>query len=428
MAVPAGVGRVRYIGSGSAGPFPFNFVTYAESHLSVVKQDVLGVVTTLVLDTDYTVNLAADFQTATVTLTTPLAGDGIDDGDSEILTITRDPPVQQLTQWPRNDPFPSITHERAADLAVMMIGRLNEKISRSLLLPETSVISGLTLPPPSPLEFLRWNMAGTGLENALAADLSPYIVTPFIETLLNDADAATARATLGALASSVVSAFALTLLDDANADTFLNTLINAATLRTWAPGDTMLVQSLAGGTGGKVAASRVATGKQTIWVPASAMKPRTIGPSVGSFSVSSTQFDYLAFDPNTAEDATFNIAMPKSWDHTVGISMIAYWLHPATVTNFGVAWEAFARPYSDDDAIDGSSYTTIGLVADTGGTTNDLYISPETAVTVISGAAQNDLLNFIIRRSTANGGDTMTVDAHLIGVKILYSTNANTDV
>lgn len=165
MSVPAGIGRVRYIGSGSTGPFAFNFVLYDTAHLTITKLDVNGVETTLTLTTDYSVVIAADFASATVTLVDALAGDGVDDGDSEILTITRDPPIQQLTQWPRNDPFPSQTHERAADLAVMMIGRLNEKLGRSLLLPETSTLTGLQIPNPTPNRAIGWNAAGDNLDN-----------------------------------------------------------------------------------------------------------------------------------------------------------------------------------------------------------------------------------------------------------------------
>jgi hypothetical protein len=170
----------------------------------------------------------------------------------------------------------------------------------------------------------------------------------------------------------------------------------------------------------------VGSGKQTFWVPATAMKIRTVGPAIGSFSASSTQFDYLAFDPTNAEDATFTIAMPKSWDEGT-FTFQAYWMHPATVTNFGVAWQMFAKSYSNDDIIDGATYGGGDIVVDTGGTTNDLYISNESTTVESDTPAENDLVNFIIRRLTTDGGDTMAVDAFLIGLRMHYITNANTD-
>lgn len=167
-------------------------------------------------------------------------------------------------------------------------------------------------------------------------------------------------------------------------------------------------------------------GKHTIFVPAAAMKKRTTGPSTGAFSAGATEFDYWAFDPGTNEDVTFNVAMPKSWNEG-SVSYQVYWTHPATVTNFGVVWAGFVKAYSNDDAMDGASYTTIGAVADTGGTTSDLYIADESASTAVGSAAENDLLNFIIRRNATDGNDSLTVDAYLIGVKIFYTTNAATD-
>lgn len=169
MSVPAGTARVIYYGTGSPGPFPFNFKLYATTHLRVVKT-VDGVDTVLAINTDYVVSIAADFNSATILLVDDLEGDGTAE-NSEQLTLVRNPPISQLTQWPRNDPFPSETHERAADLAVMLIDRLNEQLGRSLLLPESSDASGLTIPDPEALKVLRWNAAGDALENASVTEI-----------------------------------------------------------------------------------------------------------------------------------------------------------------------------------------------------------------------------------------------------------------
>lgn len=181
------------------------------------------------------------------------------------------------------------------------------------------------------------------------------------------------------------------------------------------------------GTGGVKANNALVrtVGKETIWVPAVAMK--VIGnPNFAAFAAGATNFNYIAFDASASEDATFMVAMPKSWNEG-SVSYQVYWLHPATTTNFAVFWEAFVKAYSNDDAIDGASYTAIGSVTDTGGTTSDLYISDESASTAVGSAAEGDLLNFIIRRNGGNGADTLAVDAYLIGVKIHFTTNAPTD-
>ena len=171
MAVSEGTARVRYIGTGSTGPFAFNFKLYDEDHLLVTHTDTDGVDTTLTKTTDYTVTVEDDYSSAEVTLVVALAGDGVDDGDSEILTLTRDPPVSQLIEWPRNDPFPAATHERAADLLVMLIDRLNEKIGRSLLLPESSTLSDLQIPAADAGKALGWNTTEDDLENVSIPDI-----------------------------------------------------------------------------------------------------------------------------------------------------------------------------------------------------------------------------------------------------------------
>ncbi len=203
MSVPAGTARAIYYGSGSPGPFAFNFKLYATSHLRVVKTDLSGIETVLVETTDYVVSLAADFGSATVLLVADLEGDG-DPSTSEQLTLIRNPPISQLIEWPRTDPFPSATHERAADLAVMLIDRLNEKIGRSILLPESATVTGLTLPNPEAELFLRWNATADALENMAIADAGGIAVSAYMLTVLDDADAAAARATLGAMSDTQI--------------------------------------------------------------------------------------------------------------------------------------------------------------------------------------------------------------------------------
>lgn len=171
------------------------------------------------------------------------------------------------------------------------------------------------------------------------------------------------------------------------------------------------------------------TGKQTIWVPASAMLPRiTNGPSLGSLETSTNRVNVstLDFDPTTQEFAQFQVAMPKSWDEGT-VTFEAIWYHPSTTTNFGVVWSIAGVALSDGNALD-TAFGTAVLVTDTGGTTNAVYDSPEsTAVTIGNTPAENDYVVFQVARVPANASDTMAVDARLLGVRLLYTTNAGND-
>lgn len=170
-------------------------------------------------------------------------------------------------------------------------------------------------------------------------------------------------------------------------------------------------------------------GKESIWLPAGAWKPMTTGaPASVTLEVQGANSDIfsLDFDPTTAEFAWAFVAMPKSWN--VGqISAKVYWAHPATVTNFGVTWQFAAHALSNDDSFN-FSHTAAASVSDTGGTTNDLYITAETSLFTIAGSpAAQDMVALRIARIPTDAGDTMAVDAKFVGLMMHYTTNANDD-
>ena len=84
-----------------------------------------------------------------------------------------------------------------------------------------------------------------------------------------------------------------------------------------------------------------------------------------------------------AEFAQFSMQMPKGWNEGT-VTALFVWSHAATATNFGVVWGIQGLAVSDDDALD-AAFGTAQTVTDTGGTTSDLYRSPETAAVTIGG-------------------------------------------
>jgi hypothetical protein len=170
-------------------------------------------------------------------------------------------------------------------------------------------------------------------------------------------------------------------------------------------------------------------GQQTIWVPAVAMYPRTTnGPGSGTVETTTNRvmLRTLNFDTTTQEFAQFAIQMPKSWDEGTIVAQFV-WSHAATTTNFGVVWQLQAVGFIDDDAAD-TAFGTAQTATDTGGTTNDIYISPETAAITVAGTpTAEEWVVFQVARVPANASDTMAIDARLHGVKIHYTTNAARD-
>jgi hypothetical protein len=208
------------------------------------------------------------------------------------------------------------------------------------------------------------------------------------------------------------------------------------TPRAWTSGDELLVINEGGGSpdtvarvNGSIPASMIANGKQTIFIPAGAMVARiTNGPSdgIGETTTNRVMRRTMDFDATTAEFAQFAIAMPKSWNEGT-ITFQPLWSHAATTTNFGVVWTLAAVAHSDADALEAAFGPAIS-VTDTGGTTNTLYIGPESSAVTIAGTpAELDQITLQIGRLPTDGSDTMAIDARLHGVRVYYTATTGVD-
>jgi hypothetical protein len=185
----------------------------------------------------------------------------------------------------------------------------------------------------------------------------------------------------------------------------------------------------ANGTNGAQGPQGGLVGKQTIWVPASSMVPRfSNGASYGTIETVNNRINIttLDFDSISQEFAQFVIGMPKSWNEGV-VTFDANWFHGSTTTNFGVAWSLAGVALSDTNSLDTAAGSPV-IVVDTGGTANTYYDSPESANCTIGNVpAENDLVIYQIARVPADAGDTMAIDARLVGIRLFYTVNAGDD-
>jgi hypothetical protein len=176
-----------------------------------------------------------------------------------------------------------------------------------------------------------------------------------------------------------------------------------------------------------LAANNAGLGMQSIYVPASTMIARsTSGAAAGTIEMPTYKImqKTLNFDPATIEYAQFSIQMPKSWNESTLRSQFV-WTHP---TGTGaVVWSLEAVAFADTDAID-AAFGTAVTIADTGGTANAVYITANTAPMTVAGTpGAGELVVFQVSRVASDGGDTLGVDARLLGVTILYTVNAQSD-
>jgi hypothetical protein len=126
MTVQTDTARVQYDTNGTTGPWTVPFYFLEDGHLLVVYTDSTGAETTLDIDSgDFTVTGAGDVDGGTVTTAASYAAGGT-------ITIVRDVPYTQETEWTETDRFPASAIQRAMDKATMQNQQTKELADRSL--------------------------------------------------------------------------------------------------------------------------------------------------------------------------------------------------------------------------------------------------------------------------------------------------------
>ncbi len=170
-------------------------------------------------------------------------------------------------------------------------------------------------------------------------------------------------------------------------------------------------------------------GKQTAWIPCAAMIAATTnGASAAQVESSTNKVNIKVLDFGDSADkfAHFCITFPKSWNEGT-VTYEAYWMVNGTSTG-NVIWGLQGVAQSDADALD-AAYGTAVTVTDAGsGTANQVLKSAESsAITIAGSPAEGDIVHFRVYRDGDNGSDTLTGDARLLGIKLLFTTNTGTD-
>ena len=171
-------------------------------------------------------------------------------------------------------------------------------------------------------------------------------------------------------------------------------------------------------------------GRQTEYFPASSMSSRLDnGASNGKIETATNKVTILTKDFDTALDqyVQFMVQMPKGWDAGT-VAAVFTWSHAATTTNFGVRFFIQATSFTDGDTLETAFGTAVGHTADTGGTTDDVYLTAETgAVTIAGTPAKSEYVIFQIYRDISDAGDTLAIDARLHGISLFYDIDAYSD-
>lgn len=447
MTLMAASPRAAFLGDGTTRIFPLGIRIWSPADLKIYIRDAAlqsDMLQTLGLD--YTLDVPVFPGTGTIQFSSaPSTG--------SLITLLRDMALTQELDLATSGAFAAENIETQLDKLTAQIQTLRELIGRAPRFSPGSALADLALPEPAisrANHLLGISADGARYETRVPTALNLQAVTAFAAGLLDDPDAATARATLG-LGTSIDLNLLVTdatggaptdlipFIDasEANASnkvTVLGLLSNAISGLGPAPTTDpaafeFLVRKSADGAMHRFPLSAAGVGRQTIWIPAAAMTPRLTSGAAAStleLPVSKLVLRTLDFDPAIAEFAQVAIQMPKGWNLGT-LSAISVWSHAAAAANFNVVWAIRGVAVSDDDALDNAFGASV-QVTDTGGTTNDLYRSPETPALTAAGApAQGDVVMLEIFRAAADVNDTLPVDARLHGIALFYTTASNTD-
>jgi len=156
MTVSSTNRRNAYVATGGQTIFAYQFRILNQTHIEVFQNNVLQVLTT-----DYTVSGVGKAAGGNITLVSGATAD-------DTIVLLRGVILKQETDYVENDAFPAQTHEDALDLLFMAMQELEEEVARALRLVPDSPLTDITLPAPIPGDFIRWNPAGDGFDNATA--------------------------------------------------------------------------------------------------------------------------------------------------------------------------------------------------------------------------------------------------------------------
>ena len=176
-------------------------------------------------------------------------------------------------------------------------------------------------------------------------------------------------------------------------------------------------------------------GKETIWVPASAMSPSvTQGCApLATIEIYSNRpnISTLDFDTSIIEHAEFGVAFPKSWNKD-DVTFQIYWSAQSTSSN-GVSFNMTALALNDTSDINLIGYGPQVALTDTHSASfTKINITSESSALSIgtsNNPAPSDsaIVYFKLQRQTYSSNDTLASDVRVHGIKLFFTTNAGDD-
>lgn len=194
------------IGTNSTPTYPYGFKILDATDLRVTVRDLVGAETRLTYPTHYSVAGVGLKAGGSITLVG--GGNPWQDGSGNLLTgvsisTRRVRPLTQETDIRNQGDFAAEVHEDTFDNLTMVLQQQQDELDRSIKIGETHEAFNADLPAIIAGAAIGYNATGDGLATILMTGSAA--ISAFMLTVLDDANAAAVRATLGIAASDNVT-------------------------------------------------------------------------------------------------------------------------------------------------------------------------------------------------------------------------------
>lgn len=201
MTVAANEGRKTFTGDSVTTSFattPVEFFDTSDLDLYVVTTATSGYIS-LTEGVHYTVT-GGDGSTGTIDTTGGSSPHGTLLTGTK-LVIVREVPETQTDNFVNNDINDAEVLEERLDRLTLMVQRLSNRLDRAVHLHDAvaSDTIDLLLPTPTASQYLAWNSSADALVNVASVTVGAVNFSAFGTSLVDDANAAAGRATLGAV-------------------------------------------------------------------------------------------------------------------------------------------------------------------------------------------------------------------------------------
>lgn len=185
MPVTSATPIKSYTGNGVTTVFSYDFRILKDTDLKVTVGGV-----TKTLTTDYTVSGVGDSGGGNVTFVSAPA-------NGAAIVFERNASYDRTTDYQRGGGFDEETVDKDFDRSVMLVQQIKAILDRVPQIKSGLTLTQPSLPDPVSQRFLRWKSDLSGFENFDIALIGALAISDFMKTVLDDANAAAARTTLG---------------------------------------------------------------------------------------------------------------------------------------------------------------------------------------------------------------------------------------